>query len=161
MGFSRQEYWSGLPFPSVDDFPDPGIKPRFPALQADDLATELWGTPRCSQKNQINHTPRPHRKTNRKTQDCIGGRSVAKFTHMAVRRTHVLTGYLLEMSVLVTGAPIGLIPTWQRTSPQRGLWGESNWGRASKKKRTVFCNVILEMTWFLQYGARIKSEASH
>ena len=35
MGFSRQEYWSGLPFPSPGDLPDPGIKPRSPTLQAD------------------------------------------------------------------------------------------------------------------------------
>ena len=35
--FSRQEYWSGLPFPSPGDLPDPGIKPRTPALQADSL----------------------------------------------------------------------------------------------------------------------------
>ena len=41
MGFSRQEYWSGLPFPSPGDLPDPGIKPRSPALQADSLLTEL------------------------------------------------------------------------------------------------------------------------
>ena len=45
MGFSRQEYWSGLPFPSPGDLPDPGIKPRSPALQADSLPTELWGKP--------------------------------------------------------------------------------------------------------------------
>ena len=32
MGFSRQKYWSGLPFPSSEDVPDPGIKPRSPAL---------------------------------------------------------------------------------------------------------------------------------
>ena len=32
MGFSRQEYWNGLPFPSPDYLPDPGIEPRFPAL---------------------------------------------------------------------------------------------------------------------------------
>ena len=37
MGFSRQEYWSGLPFPSPGDLPDPGIKPRSPTLQADAL----------------------------------------------------------------------------------------------------------------------------
>ena len=37
MGFSRQEYWSGLPFPSPGDLPDPGIKPGSPALQADAL----------------------------------------------------------------------------------------------------------------------------
>ena len=41
MGFSRQEYWSGLPFPSPGDLPDPGIEPRSPALQADSLPTEL------------------------------------------------------------------------------------------------------------------------
>ena len=45
MGFSRQEYWSGLPFPSPEDLPDPGIKLRSPALQEDDLSTELWGKP--------------------------------------------------------------------------------------------------------------------
>ena len=41
MGFSRQEYWSGLPFPSPGDLPDPGIEPRSPALQADDLPTSM------------------------------------------------------------------------------------------------------------------------
>ena len=40
MGFSRQEYWSGLPFPSPGDLPDPGIKPRSPTLQADALPSE-------------------------------------------------------------------------------------------------------------------------
>ena len=43
MGFSRQEYWSGLPFPSPEDLPNPGIEPRSPALQADSLPTELQG----------------------------------------------------------------------------------------------------------------------
>ena len=37
MGFSRQEYWSGLPFPSPGDLPDPGINPGSPTLQADVL----------------------------------------------------------------------------------------------------------------------------
>ena len=40
MGFSRQECWSGLPFPSPGDLPDPGIEPRSPALQADALPSE-------------------------------------------------------------------------------------------------------------------------
>ena len=43
MGFSRQEYWSGLPFPSSGDLPGPGIEPRFPALQADALPSKLKG----------------------------------------------------------------------------------------------------------------------
>ena len=45
MGFSRQECWSELPFPSPGDLPDPGIKPESPALQLDSLPTELWGSP--------------------------------------------------------------------------------------------------------------------
>jgi len=41
--FSRQEYWSGLPFPSPGDLPDPGIKPGSPELQTDPLLTEIQG----------------------------------------------------------------------------------------------------------------------
>ena len=40
MGFSRQEHWSGLPFPSPGDLPNPGIELRSPALQADALPSE-------------------------------------------------------------------------------------------------------------------------
>ena len=45
MEFSSQEYWSGLPFPSPGDTPDPGVKIRSPALQADALPSESPGTP--------------------------------------------------------------------------------------------------------------------
>jgi len=45
MGFSRQEYWSGFPFPFPRDPPDPGIKPRSPALQTDSLPSEPSGKP--------------------------------------------------------------------------------------------------------------------
>ena len=45
MGFSRQEHWSGLPFPSPADLPDPGIEPRSPELQADALTSEPPGKP--------------------------------------------------------------------------------------------------------------------
>ena len=45
IGFSRQEYWCGLPFPSPGDLPNPGIEPRSPASQADSLPTELQGKP--------------------------------------------------------------------------------------------------------------------
>ena len=46
MGFSRQEYWSRLLFPSPGDLPDPGIEPRSPALQADSLPSKPPGKPR-------------------------------------------------------------------------------------------------------------------
>ena len=44
MGFSRQEYWSGLPFPSPGDLPDPGIELVPPALQADSLPLNHQGS---------------------------------------------------------------------------------------------------------------------
>ena len=54
MGFSRQECWSGLPFPSPGDLPDPGIEPGSSALQADALPSEPPGKPeeknRCIQR---------------------------------------------------------------------------------------------------------------
>ena len=45
MGFSRQEYWSGLPCPPPGDLPDPGIEPRSPALQVDSLPMSPLGSP--------------------------------------------------------------------------------------------------------------------
>ena len=45
MGFSRQEYWNELLFPSPGDLPDPGIEPRSPALRADALPSEPPGNP--------------------------------------------------------------------------------------------------------------------
>ena len=50
VGFSRQEYWSRLPFPSPRDLPDPGIEPRSPALQADVLPSELLSKPDDNKK---------------------------------------------------------------------------------------------------------------
>ena len=50
-GFSRQEYWSGLPSPSPGNLPDSGIEPRSPALQADALTSEPPGKPSVSLKN--------------------------------------------------------------------------------------------------------------
>ena len=42
VGFSRQEHWSGLPFPPPGDLPDPGIKPMSPALQPNSLPLSHW-----------------------------------------------------------------------------------------------------------------------
>ena len=53
MGFSRQEYWSGLPFPSPGDLPDPGIKPMSPELQADALTSEPPGNKPISRLTAI------------------------------------------------------------------------------------------------------------
>ena len=51
MGFSRQEYWSGLPFPSPGDLSNPGIKPWSCALQTDALPSEPQGNTKSALKN--------------------------------------------------------------------------------------------------------------
>ena len=51
MGFSRQEYWSGLPFPSPGDLLDLGIEPRSPTLEADALTSEPPGKPQMVNVN--------------------------------------------------------------------------------------------------------------
>ena len=64
MEFSRTEYWSEYPFPSPGDLPNPGIKPRFPTLQADSLSSEPPGKPNyilskqaslIGKENSVNH----------------------------------------------------------------------------------------------------------
>ena len=52
MGFSRQECWSGFPFPSPGDLPDPGIEPGSPTLQADALPSEPPGKQYCNTFNK-------------------------------------------------------------------------------------------------------------
>ena len=53
MEFSRQEYYSGQPFPSPGHLPDPGIEPRCPALQADSLSSEPPGKPEIMVRNSL------------------------------------------------------------------------------------------------------------
>ena len=62
MGFSRQEYWSGLPYLPPEDFPDPGIEPMSPALQVDSLLFEPPGKPppglyTCAKMNETSCLP--------------------------------------------------------------------------------------------------------
>ena len=57
MGFSRQEYWSGLPFPSPGDLPNPGIEPGSPAFQADALTSEPPGKPAAITWSQMSRPP--------------------------------------------------------------------------------------------------------
>ena len=56
MEFSRQEYWSGLPFPSPRDLPNPGIEPGFTALQADSLPSEPPGKVEKTCLNTLENT---------------------------------------------------------------------------------------------------------
>ena len=51
MGFPKQEYWGGLPFPSPGNIPDPGIEPRSPSLQVDSLPLGHLGSPEVNEIN--------------------------------------------------------------------------------------------------------------
>ena len=53
MGFSRQEHWGGLPCPFPRDLPNPGTKPRSPALQADSLLPEPPGKPKNTEVGSL------------------------------------------------------------------------------------------------------------
>ena len=55
MGFSRLQYWSGLPFPSPGDLPNPGIEPGSPALQTDALPSEPLGKPKWLTRLRVRH----------------------------------------------------------------------------------------------------------
>ena len=55
MQFSRPEYWSGKPFPSPGDLPNPGIEPRSPTLQEDSLLSKLQGKPILKEMGILDH----------------------------------------------------------------------------------------------------------
>ena len=67
MEFSRPELWSGLPFPSPGDLPNPGIEPRSPALQADSLQAEPLGKPTFLLTTSIKPCIESHSQGNLKT----------------------------------------------------------------------------------------------
>ena len=57
MEFSRPEYWSGYPFPSPGDLPNPGIEPRSPALQVNSLPAEPQGKPKNTGVGSLSLSP--------------------------------------------------------------------------------------------------------
>ena len=59
MGFSRQEYWSRLPFPTLGDLPKPGIKPEYSELAGGFFTTEPLGKPRVRTKRSPQYAPGP------------------------------------------------------------------------------------------------------
>ena len=74
MGFPRQAYWSGLPFPSPGNLPDPGIEPRTPALQADSLPSE--GSANISLLHGHNSIAGPLAWSSLVPEDSLGARQV-------------------------------------------------------------------------------------
>ena len=73
MGFSRRERWSGLPFPSPEDLPDPGIEPTSPESQADSLPAEPQGKPRILEWVAYPFSRGSSRPRNQTGVSCIAG----------------------------------------------------------------------------------------
>ena len=76
MGFSRQEYWSGLPLPSPGYLPDPRIEPKSPALQADSLLLESLGKPPALADTSANSDLVSWRFSDQPWRDCWAGHSI-------------------------------------------------------------------------------------
>ena len=129
MEFSRQEYWSGLPFPSPGDLPNRGIEPGSPALQADSLPTEPPEKPRRA----INRPHRPlikgfysagHR--------CNGLRWEVPWNGKQGMMRDAAKLYLWEVSVIhmepVAAIPAGTRSRWNRTDQILCLGLGDSWG---------------------------------
>ena len=122
IGFPRQEYWAGLPFPSLGDLPNPGIKPRSPSLQADSLPAESPGKPKNTGMGSLSllQWNFPTREYNQVS--CIGGRF---FTNWAIREAQEKVSQLCP-----TLQPHGLSPTsllcpWDSPGNNIGVGGHS------------------------------------
>ena len=89
-GFSRQEYWSGLPCPPPGDLPNPGIKPRSPMWQADSLPTEPPEKPKITGVGSLSLLQHTFPTQNRTWISCIAG---VFFTSWATRGAHLETSY--------------------------------------------------------------------
>ena len=73
MEFSRQEYWSGLPFPSPGDLPDPGNEPGSPALQADALPSEPLLSPTMFKATHLDAEPEPWEDSGHRAKSGVAG----------------------------------------------------------------------------------------
>ena len=89
MGFSRQEYWSGLPVPSPGDLPNPGIEPRSPELQADSLPAEPQGKPKNTGVGSLSLLQGSSLPRNQTVVSCIAG---GFFTAESLGKPHLWLG---------------------------------------------------------------------
>ena len=96
VGFSRQEYWSGLPFPSPGDLPNHGMEPRSPLLQADSLPAEPQGKPKNTGVGSLPLLQHIFLPRNWTGVSCIAGRI---FTNCAIREADTITVLLIKYFV--------------------------------------------------------------
>ena len=130
IGFSRQEYWSELPFPSPWDLPDPEIKPGSPALQADSLLSAPPGKPRNIPNDPQKRTSRKNYEKSLRSLHCVKGFScdngivshhLPEFSHVHSCPLHWWCHLTISSSVTIFSLPwggTGKPGVWQSV----GLW---------------------------------------
>ena len=121
MGFSRQEYWSGVPFPSPGDLPYPGIELGSPAFQADTLTSEPPGK-YMDIVIFIRPVVKGIRWTERRTRFWVGEvRRFNKQNHVCLKCDQ---GDPSQSAVGVS-VTYGATPDWMMESERRGWWAQS------------------------------------
>ena len=136
MGFFRQEYWSGLPFPSLGDLPDPGIEPRSPALKAGTLPSELPGKPK-----------RPNQGATKRTLSRIWDRISKNCSYIKEWDVkHILENILcqLKRSVLIWCVPSSMSSLVASQNFPGGSDGKSVW---LQRGRTGFDPWVGKIPW--------------
>ena len=130
MGFSRQEYWNLLPFPSPGDLPDPGIKPRSPSLQADSLPSERPGKPIGQLTNNFN------------TICNFNSPLLGQTTYWQVLRIRIYTFLKRDRSLFCLesganpGLPIAILPnTWRKPTERTDTHKEDKLTKRWEKQR--------------------------
>ena len=119
MEFSRQEYWSGLLFPSPGDLPHRGIEPGSPALQADSLPTESLEKPR--KLNTMIHV-KEKKKKNTLGQNGVYSRNPRLVQYLKVIQITRQSGWLLSKSLQAINAGEGV----EKREPSYTVGGNAN-----------------------------------
>ena len=131
MEFSRQEYWTGLPYPSPEDLPDPGIEPRSPALQEDSLSSEPPAKPKNTGVGSLSLLQGifPTRQSNQGLLHCrwilyqlsYQGSPNLLYSHLLVH-IPVINQFLTTQLAALLEAPCTRLSKWGGFFPFLDLW---------------------------------------
>ena len=134
MGFSRQEYWRGLPFPSPGNLSNPGMEAMSPALQENSLPTELSGKPTYTQTHTDTHT----------------------YTHLYVHiHTHIYIRMYIHIPLYIHIHWASLVAQWVMNLPaMQETWVRSQgWEPPPEKEMaTRFRSVAWKIPWTEEPG---------
>ena len=153
MGFSRQEYWSELPFPSPGDLPDPGIEPWSPEFQADTLTSEPPEKSPCLYNLYAEYIMRNARLDEAQAGIKIAGRNINNLRHvdnttLMAESEEELKSLLMRVKEKSEKADLKL--NIQKTKIH-GIWSHhfmaSRWGNNRNNERLYFGGLQNHCRW--------------